>query len=176
MVYKIEKNPWLTVSDVAHHLKLSEEMVYKLLHSGELPAIRIRTSWRIAREALDQWISVQRMHARYVRLPRPQAVVLRSLKQRLQKLYGPRFSELYLFGSAARGTATKDSDLDALVVLTAFDDRRAELKKVRDIAYDVSFGHGKAVVISTLVVSQQELLSQNSPILMRIREEGRIAA
>lgn len=172
----VRKDTWLTVSEVARHLKLSDEMIYKVLQSGELPAIRVRTSWRISREALDQWVAIQRMNARYARLPKMEASVLRALKQRLQKLYGPRFVEMYLYGSAARGTATEDSDLDVIVVLNAIDDRRAELKQVRTVAYDVSYGQGNMVLVSTYVISQQELLSRNSPILMRIREEGRVAA
>lgn len=172
----VEKSPWLTVSDVARHLKLSNEMVYKILQSGELPAIRVRTSWRISRETLDQWVAIQRMNARYAKLPKLEAEVLRNFKQGLQKLYGPRFVEMYLYGSAARGTATKDSDLDVIVVLNAIDDRWAELKLIREIAYEVSYGQGKAVLVSSFVVSQQELLSENSPVLIRIREEGRIAA
>lgn len=176
MANTAEKPPWLTVPDVARLLKLSHEMVYKILQSGELPAIRVRTSWRIAQEALDQWIAVQHMNARRAQLPKKHAAVLRALKQRLQKKYGPRFSAMYLFGSASRGTAAEDSDLDVVVVLKAIDDRRTDLKQIRDIAYDVSFGQNRAVMVSTFVVSQQELLSAHSPVLMRIREEGMIAA
>lgn len=172
----VKKDTWLTVSEVARHLKLSDEMIYKVLQSGELPAIRVRTSWRISRESLDQWIAIQRMNARYTKLPKLEAEVLRNLKRGLQKFYGPRFVEMYLYGSAARGTATEDSDLDVIVVLNAIDDRRAELNRIRDIAYDVSFGQGNAIVVSTFVVTRQELLSQNSPVLMRIREEGKVAA
>lgn len=157
-------------------LNVSIELIYKLLQKGDLPAIRIASSWRISRETLDQWIAIQRMNARYAQLPKMHADVLHTLKQRLKKLYGSRFIEMYLYGSAARGTATEDSDLDVIVVLNAFDDRRAELNQIREIAYDVSYGQGNVVLVSTVVVSQKELLSENSPVLIRIREEGRIAA
>lgn len=167
---------WLTPRTVADTLNVSIELVYKLLQKGELPAIRIASSWRIAQNTLEQWIAIQHMNARYAQLPKLQASVLRALKQRLQKLYGSRFIEIYLFGSAARGTATADSDLDTVIVLQNIDDHWAELELIRKIAYDVSFGQGKAIIISTFVVSQQELLTVNSPVLMRIREEGRIAA
>lgn len=166
---------WLTPRAIADALNVSIELVYKLLQKGDIPAIRIASSWRIAQETLDQWIAIQRMNARYAQLPKLQASVLRALKQRLQKLYGSRFIEMYLFGSAARGTATEDSDLDILVVLNAIDDQWAELEQIRKIAYEVSFGQDKAVVVSTFVVSQHELLTLNSPVLMRIREEGKIA-
>lgn len=45
---------WLTIGEVAQYLSLSPEMVYKLAQGGEIPAIRIRTSWRIPREEFFQ--------------------------------------------------------------------------------------------------------------------------
>lgn len=175
IVYTVKLSPqWLTPRNVANTLNVSIELVYKLLQKGELPAIRIASSWRISQEALNQWMAIQRMNARYAQLQELEASVLHAYKERLQKLYGPQFVEMYIYGSAARGTATEDSDLDVLVVLKAFDDRRAEHEKARRIAYDVSYGEGKAVLVSTYLVTQQELLSENLPVMIRIREEGKI--
>lgn len=174
MVNKIE-SPWLSAANVATFLNLSEEMIYKLLWQGDLPAIRIRSAWRVHREVLDQWLAVQHLHARKARLPKKYTVVLKDFKKKLHKFYGSRLEEIYLFGSAARGTADAESDLDVLVVLKAFDDRRTEQKRVRAMAYEASFGQNRPVVLSTLVASGQELLKAQSPLMVRIREEGKIA-
>lgn len=47
-------NPhWLTVREVAEELRLCQATVYNLVKSGELPALRVGNSVRIARSALD---------------------------------------------------------------------------------------------------------------------------
>ena len=50
--------------------------------------------------------------------PAPNVVpALHALRRGLATVYGPRLSEVVLFGSCARGTADADSDVDILVVL-----------------------------------------------------------
>jgi len=44
-------------------------------------------------------------------------ILLQELKVCLQKLYGDRLYTLILFGSQARGEATKNSDIDVMAVL-----------------------------------------------------------
>ena len=46
-----------------------------------------------------------------------QAELLQRIKERLRELYGDRFRGLVLYGSAARGDAGEDSDIDALCLL-----------------------------------------------------------
>ena len=46
-----------------------------------------------------------------------QSELLQNIKARLQELYGPRFRGLVLYGSAARGDAGPDSDIDAFCLL-----------------------------------------------------------
>ncbi|MEW6200784.1 MAG: nucleotidyltransferase domain-containing protein [bacterium] len=46
-----------------------------------------------------------------------QAELFQRIKERLQELYGSRFRGLVLYGSAARGNAREDSDIDALCLL-----------------------------------------------------------
>ena len=46
-----------------------------------------------------------------------QSELLQRIKERLQALYGSRFRGLVLYGSAARGGARQDSDIDALCLL-----------------------------------------------------------
>jgi len=45
--------------EVAETLGLSRSRVYELIHSGEMPAIRVGTSILVSVEALRQWIADQ---------------------------------------------------------------------------------------------------------------------
>lgn len=47
---------WVTVYDAARELGVSKMTVYRLVHSGELPAHRIGRGFRIRREVLDAYV------------------------------------------------------------------------------------------------------------------------
>ncbi|WP_370026448.1 helix-turn-helix domain-containing protein [Planotetraspora sp. GP83] len=46
----------LTVEQAARLLSVSKMTVYRLVHSGELPAVRVGRSFRIARRDLDDYL------------------------------------------------------------------------------------------------------------------------
>jgi excisionase family DNA binding protein len=50
---------FLTLSDVAEVLNISDSQTYALVRSGELPAIKIggRGQWRVEREQLEAYIA-----------------------------------------------------------------------------------------------------------------------
>ena len=50
---------FLTLSDVAEVLNISDSQTYALVRSGELPAIKVggRGQWRVEREQLEGYIS-----------------------------------------------------------------------------------------------------------------------
>jgi excisionase family DNA binding protein len=52
-------NRFLTLSDVAEVLNISDSQTYALVRSGELPAIKIggRGQWRIERDQLESYIA-----------------------------------------------------------------------------------------------------------------------
>lgn len=52
---------WLTVKAVARRLDVSEDMIYKLIRSGQLAAIRIGTEYRISEEDYADYISRARV-------------------------------------------------------------------------------------------------------------------
>jgi len=47
---------FLTVAEVAETLRLSRMTVYRLVHSGELPAMRVGRSFRVPQSAVDQLV------------------------------------------------------------------------------------------------------------------------
>ena len=63
---------FLTIADAAQLLSISTRQVYALVHSGELPAIRVGTAgpWRIERDVLESYIEAgyeeTRRHALWV--------------------------------------------------------------------------------------------------------------
>jgi len=47
---------FVTVSEVARQLRVSKMTVYRLISSGELPAVRIGKSYRIREEDVDAYL------------------------------------------------------------------------------------------------------------------------
>lgn len=45
---------FMTVNEVADVMRVSKMTVYRLIHAGELPAIRVGKSFRVPQGAVDQ--------------------------------------------------------------------------------------------------------------------------
>ena len=48
---------FLTVAEVADILRVSSMTVYRLIKAGELPAVRVGKSYRVAEEDLDKYLA-----------------------------------------------------------------------------------------------------------------------
>lgn len=48
---------YLTVLEVADVMRVSKMTVYRLLHAGELPAVRVGRSFRVPQDALDHYLA-----------------------------------------------------------------------------------------------------------------------
>ena len=92
------------------------------------------------------------------------ARIARKVKRRLLEI--ARVKQLVVYGSRARGTPAKYSDLDLYIELEE-QVSPALRKKIREIAWEVSLDSG--VVISTLVASER---LRGQPILKAIKSEG----
>ena len=55
--------PFLTVAEVADRMRVSKMTVYRLVHSGELPAVRFGRSFRVQRGAVEELIRAARYEA-----------------------------------------------------------------------------------------------------------------
>lgn len=51
---------FMTTEQVMGCLKVDPRTIYRLIRSGELPAVRIGRRWRFRRRDLDEWIERQR--------------------------------------------------------------------------------------------------------------------
>lgn len=47
---------FLTVAEVAAVMRVSKMTVYRLVHSGELPAVRVGRSFRVPEHAVDDYL------------------------------------------------------------------------------------------------------------------------
>lgn len=54
-----ENAAFLTVTEVAATLRVSNMTVYRLINTGTLPALRIGKSFRIRQDDLDRYLSAQ---------------------------------------------------------------------------------------------------------------------
>ena len=51
-----DKGKFLTVADVAEIMRVSKMTVYRLVHSGELPAVRVGRSFRVNENAVNEYL------------------------------------------------------------------------------------------------------------------------
>ncbi|MDP9821654.1 helix-turn-helix domain-containing protein [Nocardioides massiliensis] len=47
---------FLTVAEVAQVMRVSKMTVYRLVHSGELPAVRVGRSFRVTEKDVDDYL------------------------------------------------------------------------------------------------------------------------
>ncbi len=47
---------FLTVAEVATMMRVSKMTVYRLVHSGEMPAVRVGRSFRVPEKAVDDYL------------------------------------------------------------------------------------------------------------------------
>ena len=67
-----------TTEDVVAYLNVTPRTIYRLIRTGELPAIRIGHQWRIRQSDLDEWL-VEERHELF----ESRALLSRELAQRL---------------------------------------------------------------------------------------------
>ena len=96
--------------------------------------------------------------------------VLDVLKEYLQTQYNERLSEVVLFGSYARQQATRDSDVDVLVVLEGTVNSGIEIERTSEFVAQLCLEHD--LVISRFFLPKSRYQTENSPLLRNIRKEG----
>lgn len=101
--------------------------------------------------------------------PRARALKLAAeVRKRLSERLGQPV-KVIMFGSQARGNATKDSDIDLLVVLPEVNPSTRRL--ISDVAWEVGFDAGK--IISVFPTTKQEIeYYAILPFYKNIKKEG----
>lgn len=93
-------------------------------------------------------------------------------KERLKIIYQDKLKEVILFGSAARGELKNGSDVDLLVILENYEDFWEEFHKINDIAYNISAEQNFEILISAFPITLDKYRQIDTPLLLRVREEG----
>lgn len=94
--------------------------------------------------------------------------IVQEFRKRLVEKLGLPL-QVILYGSYAREEATKESDVDVLVIVPVLDKRTDDI--IGEIAWEVGFEAG--VVLSVMPVSHSELpLLKASPFFQAIQREG----
>ena len=104
---------------------------------------------------------------RAVKTARP---VLQELKRELQRIYGPRFRRMILYGSYARDEAHEGSDVDILLILSNVRDPLSEREYLSELIWRLAFQYG--VVLSVLPVDEEAFETRQKPLFLNVRREG----
>ena len=65
---------FLTTRQLRELLKVDRTTIYRMISSGQLPAVRVGNQWRFPREAVMQWINKREMNKASAYSPRAQAI------------------------------------------------------------------------------------------------------
>lgn len=49
--------PWLSVDEIAKHLGISKETVYRWIERGRIPAHKVGKLWKFKATEVDQWVT-----------------------------------------------------------------------------------------------------------------------
>lgn len=124
----------------------------------------------VIEDALDAAEAMRGPRAALDDVAAPVAAAIVEVRDALVRAYGERVVRILLYGSHARGTATKDSDVDLLLVLRGEVDRARELARIVERTYDVLLERG--IHVSVLPMAEDDFLTRATPLLINIRREG----
>jgi predicted nucleotidyltransferase len=91
-------------------------------------------------------------------------------REGLEKIYAKRLRGVYLYGSAARGQLTRDSDIDIAVILDEITDRFAEHERTGDLGSQISLEYN--TLVSFFFVPQCDYEQGKYAAYRAIKREG----
>jgi predicted nucleotidyltransferase len=97
--------------------------------------------------------------------------IIEIFKERIEQQHPGELVRLILFGSKARGDASKESDIDILVIIRSEDWKLGD--RIRALGYHLELEHG--MVLSIQVISQRhlsQLKEIESQFLEAVEREG----
>ena len=95
--------------------------------------------------------------------------LVNQVKGHLIERYGDKIKEIILYGSYARGEATKDSDIDLLVLIDDSINPSDVRKSLSDLLLDILLEKGELI---SVVVLPKSFFDYNYPFVINVRKEG----
>jgi excisionase family DNA binding protein len=118
---------WLSVNDVAAYLGIQRGTVYKWVERLGLPAKKVGRLLKFRRSEVDDWVERLSVGSAKPQQGHRLLQLLRAAVPEMKARFGVK--QIGVFGSAARGEAGPESDVDVLVEFEdASFDRYMELK------------------------------------------------
>ena len=96
--------------------------------------------------------------------------ILQQLRQEFAELWGNKLSDVYLYGSYARGDAQPDSDVDVLAVIHGDFDYFDMLHSADAIVSKLSLDNDIVIMLS--LASDEQLKNSQLSLFRNIRQEG----
>jgi predicted nucleotidyltransferase len=96
--------------------------------------------------------------------------LVEQVKAHLHEKYGEGIKRVILYGSHARGEATKDSDVDMLVLVDQSLNPRDVEDNLSDLLYDILLDERE--LVSVIVLPEDHFDSRNLPFMLNVRKEG----
>jgi predicted nucleotidyltransferase len=99
--------------------------------------------------------------------------LINQVKTHLIKTYGGKIKKVILYGSHVRSEATKDSDIDVLVLVDQSLNPFEVRESLSDLLIDILLEQGE--LVSVIAIPESIFESYNSPFILNVRKEGLVA-
>ena len=96
--------------------------------------------------------------------------LVNRVKDHLIKMQGEKIRNVILYGSHTRGEATRDSDIDVLVLVDESLDPFEVRKSLSDSLFDILLEEDELVLVITL--PEHFFENHNYPFMLNVKKEG----
>lgn len=96
--------------------------------------------------------------------------IVGEIKEYLIEIYKDKIKQVIIYGSFARNEATKESDIDVLVVISDELDSFKVRESLSEFLFEILLEKGE--LISLIAIPESIFKTYNSPFLLNVKEEG----
>ncbi|GFP26646.1 hypothetical protein HKBW3S43_00349 [Candidatus Hakubella thermalkaliphila] len=96
--------------------------------------------------------------------------LVNQVKEHLIKMYGEKIRKVILYGSHVRAEATRDSDIDILVLVDESLNPFEVRKSLSDFLFDILLEKGE--LISVIALSEHFFENYDYPFILNVKKEG----